>query len=150
VTTDEIYALFDGDGPTRAFLHSNTYTGNALGVAAALAALDVYAGEDFLANVEAGAAVLRAELTALVHARPFLRQPRAAGMMAAVDLAARDGSALDPRERTGRKIYREALARGALLRPLGDTMYLFPPLVATAQELREMVAVLAASIDAIC
>jgi adenosylmethionine-8-amino-7-oxononanoate aminotransferase len=150
VTTDEIYALFDGDGPARAFLHSNTYTGNALGVAAALAALDVYADQEFLANVGAGAAVLRAELAALVAARPFLRQPRAAGMMAAVDLAARDGSPLDPRQRTGRKIYGEALARGALLRPLGDTMYLFPPLVATAQELREMVAILAASIDAIC
>jgi adenosylmethionine-8-amino-7-oxononanoate aminotransferase len=149
VTTDEIYALFDGQGPARAFLHSNTYTGNALGVAAALAALDVYAEEEILAKVELGAAVLREELAVLVERRPFLRQPRAAGMMAAVDLAAPDGSELDPAARTGRQVYCEALDRGALLRPLGDTMYLFPPLVATPDQLHEMVAILGASIDTV-
>src|SRR6185436_7100509 len=73
LTTDEIYAIFDGDSLARAFLHSNTWTGNALGVAAALTALDVYADEDILATVRAGGAILRRELAALVADRPFLR-----------------------------------------------------------------------------
>jgi adenosylmethionine-8-amino-7-oxononanoate aminotransferase len=150
LTTDEIYAIFDGDGPERAFLHSNTYTGNALGVAAALAALDVYADEDILATVRSTAALLRAELTSLVEQRPFLSQPRAAGLVAAIDLAGRDGQPLDPRHRTGRRVHREALARGALLRPLGDSMYLFPPLVTPPKDLRAMIAILAESIDAVC
>ena len=70
-------------------------------------------------------------------------------MMAAVDLTAPDGSPLDPRRRTGYRVYAEALRRGALLRPLGDTMYLFPPLNTAAQDLRAMVGVLAESVDAI-
>ena len=149
LTTDEIFAIFDGDGPERAFLHSNTYTGNALGVAAALASLDVYAGEDILATVQARARLLRELLTDLVAPRPFLRQPRTAGLVAAIDLVGRDGQPLDPRRRTGRRVYREGLARGALLRPLGDSMYLFPPLVTSPEDLRAMVAVLGDAIDAV-
>jgi adenosylmethionine---8-amino-7-oxononanoate aminotransferase len=50
LATGELYRHFDADYLERtAFLHSNTYTGNALGVAVALAALDVYAEEDVLA-----------------------------------------------------------------------------------------------------
>jgi adenosylmethionine-8-amino-7-oxononanoate aminotransferase len=119
-------------------------------VAAALAALDVYADEDILATVRAGASLLRAELARLVEQRPFLQQPRAAGLVAAIDLAGRDGQPLDPRARTGRRVHREALARGALLRPLGDSMYLFPPLVTRPDDLRAMIAILADSIDAVC
>jgi adenosylmethionine-8-amino-7-oxononanoate aminotransferase len=149
LTTDEIYAIFDGDGLARAFLHSNTWTGNALGVAAGLAALEVYADEEILATVAEGGALLRAELATLEGSRPFLRRLRGAGMMAAIDLVRPDGAPLKPGLRTGRKVYREAVARGALLRPLGDTMYLFPPLNTRGDDLRAMVAVLADSVDAV-
>lgn len=70
-------------------------------------------------------------------------------MVAAVDIRDTDGRALDPRRRTGWHVYREAVRRGALLRPLGDTMYLFPPLTATDDETGEMAAILGDSLDAI-
>jgi adenosylmethionine-8-amino-7-oxononanoate aminotransferase len=72
-------------------------------------------------------------------------------MMAAVDLTVGDaaGTRLDPRARTGYRVYAEALKRGALLRPLGDTMYLFPPLNTNAADLRAMVDILGQSIDAV-
>jgi adenosylmethionine---8-amino-7-oxononanoate aminotransferase len=150
LTTDAIAALFDAEyHERRAFLHSNTYTGNALGVAVANAALDVYAGEDVLGQVAARGPRLRAALAAIAARRPYLRNLRGCGMMAAVDVCAADGQPLDPRRRTGYQIYREAVRRGALLRPLGDTMYLFPPLTTTAEELDEMAAVLAGSLDAV-
>ena len=60
-----------------------------------------------------------------------------------------DGRALDARRRTGWHVYREAVRRGALLRPLGDTMYLFPPLTTTESELDEMAAILGQSLDAV-
>ena len=81
--------------------------------------------------------------------RPVLRNVRACGMVAAVDIRAADGQALDPRRRTGWHVYREAVRRGALLRPLGDTMYLFPPLTATDAEIDEMAAILGQSLDAV-
>src|SRR3712207_7347837 len=70
-------------------------------------------------------------------------------MMAAIDLARPDGRPFDPKLRTGRRVYRQAVIRGALLRPLGDTMYLFPPLDTPAEDLRAMVAILGESIDAV-
>jgi len=85
----------------------------------------------------------------IADSRPFLRNVRACGMVAAVDVRDADGRGLDPRRRTGWHVYREAVRRGALLRPLGDTMYLFPPLTATQGELDEMVAILGDSLDAI-
>jgi adenosylmethionine-8-amino-7-oxononanoate aminotransferase len=151
LTTDAIYALFDADyGDGRAFLHSNTYTGNALGVAVANAVLDVFAGEATLVTANARGRRLRSALEAVAADRPGRLGPvRACGMAAAVDVRDADGRPLDPRRRTGYAIYREAVRRGALLRPLGDTMYLFPPLTTTEAEIDEMAAILGASVDAV-
>jgi adenosylmethionine-8-amino-7-oxononanoate aminotransferase len=150
LTTDAVYQLFEADyAAGRAFLHSNTYTGNALGVAVANAVLDVFAADDLLGRVAALGPRLRASLEAVAATRPYLRNLRACGMMAAVDVRAADGSARDPARRTGYAIYQEAVRRGALLRPIGDTMYLFPPLTATVAEIDEMTAILADSLDAV-
>jgi adenosylmethionine-8-amino-7-oxononanoate aminotransferase len=150
LTTDAVYDLFDADYlEGRAFLHSNTYTGNALGVAVANAVLDVFAADDILARVAALAPRLRAALEGVATSRPVLRNLRACGMVAAVDVREADGGAREPRRRTGYAIYREAVRRGALLRPLGDTMYLYPPLTVTEAEIDEMAAILAASVDAV-
>ncbi len=150
LTTDAIFGLFDADyGDGRAFLHSNTFTGNALAVAVALAVLDVFADEDVLGRVAARGPGLVAALQKIAADRPYLRDVRGCGMVAAVDIRDTDGRALDPRRRTGWHVYREAVRRGALLRPLGDTMYLFPPLTATDDETGEMAAILGDSLDAI-
>ena len=150
LTTDAVYRLFEADYfERRAFLHSNTYTGHALAVAVAGAALDVFADENILAGVPARAALLGETLTEAARQRPYLRGTRAAGVMAAVDLCTRDGQPLDPRRRTGYRVYAEALQRGALLRPLADTMYLFPPLNTDPADLQDIVAVLLESVDAV-
>jgi adenosylmethionine-8-amino-7-oxononanoate aminotransferase len=150
LTTDAIYDLFDSDYVDgKAFLHSNTHTGNALAIAVALAALDVYASEGVVDRVRAGGEVLRKEMQRVVGDRPFLRSLRSAGMMAAVDLTAPNGGSLDPKARTGYRVAHEAIRRGVLLRPLGDTLYVFPPLVTPDDDLRTMVTVLAESAGAI-
>jgi len=150
LTTDAIYGLFDADyAEGRAFLHSNTFTGNALGVAVALAVLDVFAEEDVLGHVAATASRLAGAMQAVAADRPYLRNVRACGMVAAADIRAPDGNPLDPSRRTGWHVYREAIRRGALLRPLGDTMYIFPPLTSTGAEIDEMAAILGDSLDAI-
>jgi adenosylmethionine-8-amino-7-oxononanoate aminotransferase len=152
LTTDAVASLFEADwSEGRAFLHSNTYTGNALGVAVANAALDVYAREDVLGRVAGAGPGLRAALDELVARRPDLPLAgvRGCGMMAAVDLRGPGGVGLDPARRTGYRVYREAVRRGVLLRPIGDTLYLFPPLIVEAADVGEMVRVLEASVDAV-
>jgi adenosylmethionine-8-amino-7-oxononanoate aminotransferase len=147
---DRIQAAFDGEwAEGRAFLHSNTYAGNALAVAVANAVLDVYADEDVLGRVASCGPSLRAGLAGLARTRPQLRRVRGCGMMAAVDLTAADGRPLDAAARTGWQVYRAAVARGALLRPLGDTLYLFPPLTIAGDEVDRLLDIVAASVDAV-
>jgi len=68
-------------------------------------------------------------------------------MVAAVDVRGPDGAPLDPARRTGTRICREAIRRGALLRPLGDTLYLYPPLNTSDGDIAELASILADSID---
>lgn len=149
LTTDAVYAAFYDEKVARGFLHSNTHTANALTVAAALGALDAYAAEDILGRVAAEGPRLHQALRALARGRRHVTRVRGLGMVAALDLCAADGAPLPAADRTGYRVYREAVRRGALLRPLGDTMYLFPPLNAPRPDLEAMVNILADSIDAV-
>jgi adenosylmethionine-8-amino-7-oxononanoate aminotransferase len=140
---DDIYDAFLGDWREyRAFLHSNTWCGNPLALAAANAVLDAFACDDVLEQAQRGGVRLRRRLAAVIARRGDLGPVRGVGMMAATELLGRD-----PAERTGWRIYQAAVARGALLRPLGDTLYLCPPLNTPPAELDELVDILAAAIS---
>ncbi len=149
LTTEPVYELFYGpyfDG--QAFMHSNTYAGHALGVAVAHAALDVYADTDILGQVAQHGPRLRDGLRGLQQNRGDLFDLRGVGMTAAITIKHPDGTPLDPKRRTGYRVYQAAVASraadgcGALLRPLDDTMYLFPPLNCTPDDITAMVTVL--------
>ncbi len=149
LATQPVYDAFLGTWAShRAFLHSNTYAGNALAVAAACAVLEVMASESICELSTSSGRRMRTALTAAAGSRAWLGPVRGVGMVAAIDLRARDGAALDGATRTGFRVYQEAVRRGVLLRPLGDTMYLFPPLNAPWDEIEQMIAVLIASVDA--
>ena len=150
VTTDAVYELFYGAYATgKAFLHSNTFAGHALAVAAANAALDAYATEGVRENVDAVGARLHAGLREAAASRRTLQNVRRLGMVAAVDLRRPDGTPLDPADRTGYAVYRAAVRGGALLRPLGDTMYLFPPLNTDAETADRLARILLDAVDAV-
>ena len=146
LTTDAVAQAFDAEwSEGRAFLHSTTYAGNALAVAVANAVLDVYAAEDILGRVATHGPLLAAGLAQLAGERPYLADVRGIGMMAAVDLCAPGDGVVDPSLRTGYRIAQRAVARGALLRPLGDTLYLFPPLTVSPADAQELITILADS-----
>ena len=128
LATQAIYDGFLDDSRERAFLHSHSYTGNPLACAAALASLDIFASDDVLARNRATAARM-AGLAREIGALPHVAEARQTGMIAAFELAP-DGdrrAAFDPARRVGLRAYRAALARGVLLRPLGDVLYWMPP-----------------------
>ena len=77
--------------------------------------------------------------------RPFFALNPLVGVLEGFRWALVEGQPLN----TGYAVYREAVRRGALLRPIGDTMYLFPPLTVTPEEIDEMAAILADSLDAV-
>ena len=137
LATQAIYDGFLDDSRERAFLHSHSYTGNPLACAAALASLAIFESDDVLARNRITAARM-GELAAPLSGLPHVGDVRQAGMILAFELT-RDGRKqvpFDPGLRVGLRAYRAALARGVVLRPLGDTLYWMPPYCIDADQLQ--------------
>ncbi len=141
LTSDPVYqAFYDDYTSLRAFLHSHSYTGNALGCRVALEVLNVFRDEPVLERNRALAAHL-ANAIAPLRDHPNVRHVRQTGMIAAFDLVDAQGRAFDWSERRGLRVVRHGLERGALLRPLGHTVYFMPPYCITPDEIDFMVGV---------
>ncbi|NJD24741.1 MAG: adenosylmethionine--8-amino-7-oxononanoate transaminase [Betaproteobacteria bacterium] len=125
--SDTLYAAFLDDSVARAFLHSHSYTGNPLACRAALATLDIFDSDGVIAVNREKAAKIAAALAPLA-ANPQVRHLRQRGMIAAFDVPTDDPW-------FARKFYRAALAREALIRPIGNTVYLMPPYIVTDTEI---------------
>ncbi len=149
LTTDKVYDAFYADYTTlRAFLHSHSYTGNALACTAALATLKIFADDDVLANNRVLAARMGVALAPFVD-HPHVAEVRQTGMIAAIELV-KDRAAQTPydwTERRGLRVYQHALQRGALLRPLGNVVYFMPPYVITPEQIDLLAQIAAESID---
>ncbi len=149
LTTPAVFDAFYAEYQTRrAFLHSHSYTGNPLACAAACEVLKMFAEEDWLARNRSTSSTLAAAIEPL-RAHPSVGDVRQTGMIAAVELV-RDRATREPfdwRERRGLKVYRHALSRGVLLRPLGNVIYFLPPYCISADEIALMVRVAAEGIE---
>ena len=139
LATQAIYDGFLDDSRERAFLHSHSYTGNPLACAAALASLAVFRDDDILARNRTTARAM-ATLAEPLAAHRHVADVRQAGMVLAFELT-RDGDKATPfpaAARVGLKAYRAALARGVVLRPLGDVLYWMPPYCVEADDLQHL------------
>ena len=139
LATSRIYDGFRGD-KTRALMHGHTFYGNPLGASVAREVLAIYRDEDILAKSAARADELRAGFEALREI-PGVARTRSLGMLAAADLG--DAGYLGGR---GWEVHDAARARGAQLRPLGDTVYVIPPLNITQGELGELMQIVHESV----
>jgi adenosylmethionine---8-amino-7-oxononanoate aminotransferase len=144
LTTADVYdAFYDDYATLRGFLHSHSYCGNPLACAAALATLDVFRDEDVLARNLGLATHLGEVARAAFSGHPHVIDVRQRGMILAVEWA-RDAASRQPfdwRERRHLRLYRHALERGVLLRPLGHVVYFMPPYVSTHSDIERMVDV---------
>lgn len=137
--------LLDGfrGGRARAFLHGHSFCGNPLGAAVALEVLAVMREEAVLEGIQNKAPCLRRAVETAARL-PGVKRPRQLGMVAAVDLAG--GGYLG---NAGWRVYEEGLRRGAYLRPLGDTVYLAPPLNIADADLDRLCTIFEESIAAV-
>ena len=126
LTTDEIYQAFYDDSVARAFLHSHSYTGNALACSAALATLDIFEQDKVLENNRQTAQYLNQQLAGW-QGMPIAHL-RNQGMIWAFDVNTNNLT-------FQRDFYGEAILRGLLLRPIGNTVYFMPPYVIKSDEI---------------
>ncbi|MDD2744797.1 MAG: adenosylmethionine--8-amino-7-oxononanoate transaminase [Rhodocyclaceae bacterium] len=130
MSSDTIYNAFLDDSVTRAFLHSHSYTGNPLACRAALATLDIFEQDQIITVNRQKAAKIEAALAPLAD-HPQVRHLRQRGMIAAFDVDTSD-------PHFSRKFYRAALEREALIRPIGNTVYLMPPYIVSDEEIAHL------------
>lgn len=130
LSSDSIYNAFLDDSVARAFLHSHSYTGNPLACRAALATLDIFQSDDVLTVNRKKAQKMESVLAPLAD-HPQVRHMRQRGMIAAFDVATDD-------PHFSRKFYRAALEREALIRPIGNTVYLMPPYIVSEEQIKHL------------
>lgn len=141
MTRDAVYQAFYDDDVTRGFLHSHSYTGNALACRAALATLDIF-DEDRV--IEANRARSARISTALrrIALHPRVKNFRNTGMIWAFEVDTADPS-------FARRFFAQALEHELLLRPLGTTVYFMPPYVIADEEVELLAARTAAILGAL-
>ena len=139
LTTDAVYAAFYDDSVARGFLHSHSYTGNALACRAALATLDIF-GQDHVIEANRAKAVYLGRAAQPLARHPRVRHFRNTGMIWAFDVESDDPA-------FARKFYQAALAHELLLRPIGNTVYFMPPYTIAEPDIDFLVAGTCAALD---
>ena len=143
VASGRVFGAFLGcDLGPETFYHGHSYGGNALAAAVALEHLRLFESWDVLANVRARTEQLAVLLSERVASRATVREVRQRGLMVGVEL-----DPPRPGLRWGRRVSAGAVARGVLIRPLGDVVVLMPPLTITEGEVVRMVDALDGALD---
>lgn len=141
---NSIYELFYDDYEKgKSFLHSHTYSGNALAVSAALATLKTMEAENINEQATNLGHWMYSTLQDIAKITGKLQNVRSIGAMVAADLQAINNS------RVGYQLYLEAIKRGALLRPLGNTLYWLPPLNSERETIEKLAEITLNSIRTI-
>ncbi|MFT3775351.1 MAG: adenosylmethionine--8-amino-7-oxononanoate transaminase [Minicystis sp.] len=142
LVTARVFDAFLGP-PERAFYYGHSYCGNPLGAAIAREVLAIYRDEHILEQAAIKARRI-AEAFRSFGELPGVVRTRSLGMIGALDLDARGGYF----GRAGWRVYEEARRRGAYLRPLGDIVYIAPPLNISDADLDELLGIVGESVRA--
>ena len=133
--SEKIYAAFLSDDRRKTFFHGHSFTANPLACAVAIASMELLEKENSLARVAALERIYQARKPGLEDLA-CVGQVRILGGVLALELVrdratrAADGYL----DRVGPALAQAFLARGLLLRPLGNVLYLMPPYVIRDEE----------------
>lgn len=151
ITTEEIYqAFYDDYEKLKTFYHGHSYTGNPLAASIAVENLKIFEEEKIIESIQPKVSRLKKELEKF-RALDCVGDIRHVGMIGVVEIV-KDKNTKETHpfeERIGIKIYKEALKRGAIIRPLGNIIYFMPPYVITEEEIKTLTDIAYDSIKAV-
>ena len=135
-TTERIYSAFMGNDITKNFAHGHSYTANPIASAAAIASLQIFAGEKVIEKIEIINAIHKERMMIISNKfSAIVQKCRVLGAIAAFDLRVVDeGYASNIKC----KIKKMFFAQGLLMRPLGNVVYLMPPYCITDEQLHQV------------
>jgi len=140
MTSDKIYqAFYDDYEKLKTFFHGHSFTGNPLAASIAVENLKIFEEEKIIESLQPKIEKLKSELEKF-RKLECVGDIRHIGMIGAVEIVknkeTKEQYAFE--ERIGLKIYKEALKRGAILRPLGNIIYFMPPYAITEEEIEQL------------
>lgn len=142
LATDDIYQAFYHDETAKGFLHSHSYTGNALACRAALATLDIFEQDKIVDANRAKAAYFNQAAHPLrTHAN--VRNFRHIGMIWAFEVE-------NSQPHFSRAFHQLALQHELLLRPMGNTVYFMPPYIISHEEIDFLIAGTLRTLERLC
>ena len=151
LTTDDIYNAFLGEyGDLKTFFHGHTFTGNPLACAVALENIAIFERENLLSELQPTIEHFRNRLQDF-YALPHVGDVRVCGFAAGVELM-KNPDTYTPypfEEKMGIRVCKEALAHGAMLRPLVNTIVLMPPLQISISALDSLLDIVYSSIETV-
>ncbi len=153
VINQKVYhALESGSDQVGFFAHGMTYSGHPVSAAVALECLKIYQEDGIIDHVRDVGGQLQAKLRARVTPHPLVGEVRGRGMVAGVELVAVKGQGylpFPPQFNMGARLRAEAIQRGLILRAMGDTLGISPPLIINEEEVEFLVDTLCKSLDAL-
>ena len=149
LTNDNIYnAFYDEYTKLNAFLHSHSYSGNAIACAAANATLDLFNRSDVLGKNRILSKYIYKNFSSFKD-HPNVGDLRQTGMITAIELVKdkKTKKAYDWRERRGIRAYKYGLENNVILRPLGNVIYFMPPYIINKKEIDHVSSVIEGAIE---
>ena len=143
LATEALFEAFLHHERTRFFPHGHTFTANPIACAAALASLELCRVDDVPARLERIGAAIERGLAPLRGDARVLELRRTGGIVA-LELAVPAGERAGYGSSLALELRERALARGVLLRPLGNVLYALPPACVTDGECAEIAATMSA------
>lgn len=151
LTTDEIYNAFLGEySDLKTFFHGHTFTGNPLACAVALENIAIFERENLLDRLQTTIKHFQNRLQEF-YTLPHVGDVRVCGMAAGIELM-KNPDTYTPypfEEKVGIRVCKAALAQGAMLRPLVNTIVLMPPLQISISELNSLLDIIYRAIDTV-
>lgn len=140
VTTEEVYnAFYDDYFSHKTFFHGHSYTANPLACAAGIENLKILKRDHLPQSNRIAMEHFHDRLKDL-RKYDFINDIRFTGFIGAIDIvkSRKNKTPFPSADRIGRKIYNISLNNGVVLRPLGDTIYFFLPLIVTVDDVDEI------------
>ena len=149
LTSDAIHDAFLGTfSEQRAFYHGHTFSGNPLACAVARASLAKLQPLLASGQVAESIAALGSELESHFGNHPNVAEVRQLGLTGAIDFAPGNPILQWPKDlRAGFQLALAARRHQLVIRPLGDSLLIVPPIIATPAEIRHLVQALRAAAD---
>ena len=131
VAGEKVYRGFSGDDPSLALMHGPTFMGNALACSVALASIELFEGQDYMAKIHRITEIMRRELADF--SSPKVKDVRMMGGCVCLEV----------RDRNDLSGYQEfAAKRGVFARPFLNCLYAMPPYVIAEDELVKVLSVM--------